>query len=248
MKALALTSHTQHFAVLLIAVLFIGCTVGKTSSLMKDLDDANATRLAAKYGDATRLSTAIAVAEDDPSGNQRNIVLNDLILLVDLNYNHWEKLLYDKKAGFDLSSDAVLLGLGGATALTGTTEVANILGQITTGITGFKTSVDTDLLQKNAVPALVAKMRATRASQLLKLQAAMINKKGGNLGPTPLSAYSVEQGLIDLNAYYNAGTFVSALQDITATAAEEKKAADEKINQTKPNAKLITQTPNAPGG
>ena len=115
-------------------------------------------------------------------------------------------------------------------------------------ITGFKTSVDTDLLQKNAVPALVAKMRATRASQLLKLQAAMINKKGGNLGPTPLSAYSVEQGLIDLNAYYNAGTFVSALQDITATAAEEKKAADEKINQTKPNAKLITQTPNAPGG
>lgn len=134
MKALSLTSHTQHFAVLLIAVLFIGCTVGKTSSLTKDLDNANATRLAAKYGDATRLSTAIAVAEDDSSGNQRNIVLNDLILPVDLNYNHWEKLLYDKKAGFDLSSDAVLLGLGAATALTGTTEVANILGQITTGI------------------------------------------------------------------------------------------------------------------
>src|SRR5438874_13246956 len=249
MKALTLTSHTQHFAVLLIAVLFIGCTVGKTSSLMKDLDDANATRLAAKYGDATRLSTAIAVAEDDPSGNQRNIVLNDLILLVDLNYNHWEKLLYDKKAGFDLSSDAVLLGLGGATALTGTTEVANILGQITTGITGFKTSVDTDLLQKNAVPALVAKMRATRASQLLKLQAAMIHKKDGKpTGPTRLSKYSVEQGLIDLNAYYNAGTFVSALQDITAKAAEEKKAADDKIDQTKPNAKLINQTPKAPGG
>jgi hypothetical protein len=216
---------------------------------MKDLDNANATRLATKYGDSTRLNTAIVVAGDDESGKQRNILLNDLILLVDLNYNHWEKLLYNKKAGFDLGTDAAVLALGGATALTGTTEVANILGQITTGITGFKTSVDSDLLQKNAVPALVAKMRAARATQLLKMQAAMIDTNSGKpVGPTPLSKYSVEQGLIDLNAYYNAGTFVSALQDITAKAAEEKKAADDKIDQTKPGANLIKQTPNAPGG
>jgi hypothetical protein len=234
---------------LLSAVLLTACTVGKTSSLMKDLDNANATRLASKYGNSSSLSFAITAAGQDATGEQRNILLNDLILLVDLNYNHWEKLLYDKKAGFDLGSDAVLLGLGGATALTGTTEVANILGQITTGITGFKTSVDSDLLQKNAVPALVAKMRAARATQLLKMQAAMIDTNNGKpTGPTRLSKYSVEQGLIDLNAYYNAGTFVNALQDITATAAEEKKAADDKIDQTKPNASLIKQTPKAPGG
>jgi hypothetical protein len=234
---------------LLAALLLAGCTVGPTSTLMKDLDNANATRLGTKYGDATRLSSAILVAEEDPSGRQRNILLNDLILVVDLNYNHWEKLLYDKKAGFDLSTDAAVLALGGATALTGTTEVANVLGQITTGITGFKTSVDSDVLQKNAVPALVAKMRAARATQLLKMQAAMVKTtNGGPAGPTQLSKYSVEQGLIDLNAYYNAGTFVSALQDITAKAAEEKKAADQKIDETKPNATLIRQTPNAPGG
>lgn len=234
---------------LLVIVSLVGCTVGKTSSLMKDLDNANATRLATKYGDSTRLNTAIVVAGDDESGKQRNILLNDFILLVDLNYNHWEKLLYNKKAGFDLGTDAAVLALGGATALTGTTEVANILGQITTGITGFKTSVDSDLLQKNAVPALVAKMRVARATQLLKMQVAMINTKNDKpVGPTPLSKYSVEQGLIDLNAYYNAGTFVSALQDITAKAAEEKKAADDKIDQTKPGANLIKQTPNAPGG
>jgi hypothetical protein len=257
MKAFSLTFHDHRFAMLLIALLFIGCTVGHTSSLMKNLDKANAARLARKYGDTGSLQNAIDKAELDrdvngnpfiPSGTARNILLNDLILLVDLNYNHWEKLLYDKKASFDLSSDAVLLGLGGATALTGTTEVANILGQITTGITGFKTSVDSDLLQKNAVPALVAKMRAARASQLLKMQAAMINTKDDKLGPTPLSKYSVEQGLIDLNAYYNAGTFVSALQDITAKAAEEKEKADTKINKLKPNADLINKTPNAPGG
>jgi hypothetical protein len=247
MKALSLT-HYIRSATLSFAVLFTGCTVGSTSTLMKDLDNANADRLRAKYGNTGSLSAEIRHAENDPTGESRNILLNDLILLVDLNYNQWEKLLYDKKAGFDLSSDAVLLGLGGATALTGTTGVANVLGQITTGITGFKTSVDSDLLQKNAVPALVAKMRAARATQLLKMRAAMIKVTGDQPdGPTPLVKYPVEQGLIDLNAYYNAGTFVSALQDITATAAEQKKAADEKIDETKPGANLVKKTPKAPG-
>ena len=233
---------------LLSAVLLTSCTVGHTSSLMKDLEKANADRLASKYGHADSLQNAISNAELDPSGTARNILLNDLILLIDVNYNQWEKLLYDKKAGFDLGTDAVVLGLGGATALTGTTGVANVLGQITTGITGLKTAVDSDLLQKNAIPALVAKMRAARATQLTKMQAAMIKVKDDEpLGPTPLLKYSVQQGLIDLNTYYAAGTFVSALQDITAKAAEEKKTADEKIDKTKPNAKLISQTPNAPG-
>ena len=76
----------------------------------------------------------------------------------------------------------------------------------------------------------------------------MIDTNNGKpTGPTRLSKYSVEQGLIDLNAYYNAGTFVTALQDITAKAAEEKKAADKKIDETKPNANLIRQTQNAAG-
>src|SRR5437660_8826038 len=100
--------------VMLLAVIlpFAGCTVGKTASLMKDLDKANATRLAAKYGDSGSLNSAIEAARQDKTGEQRNILLNDLILLVDLNYNHWEKLLYDKKAGFDLGTDAAILGLG----------------------------------------------------------------------------------------------------------------------------------------
>ena len=249
MKGLSLTFRFHRSAVLLTAVLFVGCTVGRTSSLMKDLETANASRLATKYGNAVSLQNAIAYAEADSSGTARNVLLNDLILVVDLNYNQWEKLLYDKKAGFDLATDAAVLGLGRATALTGTTSIANVLGQITTGITGFKTAVDSDLLQKNAVPALVAKMRAARATQLLKMQAAMIRIKGNKPDcPTPLVEYSTEQGLIDLNAYYGAGTFVTALQEITAKAGEEKKAADEKIYKTKPNAKLISQTPNAPGG
>jgi hypothetical protein len=139
------------------------------------INKANAARLQQNYGDQSHLTAAI----DDAavSSKQRNILLNDFILIVDLNYYQWEKRLYDKKASFDLGTDAALLGLGGATALSGTTELANILGQISTGITGLKSSVDSDVLQKNGIPAIVAKMRAARATQLAKMQAAMTETK-----------------------------------------------------------------------
>lgn len=213
-------SRLARAALASLAVALSSCTTGPTARLMVNLDDANAQRLA-KYGTVTYLETAIDSATTPES---RNLLLNDLVLLVDLNYYHWEKLLYNKKAGFDLGTDAVVLGLGGATALSGTTSAANILGQITTGITGFKTAVDSDILQKNSVPALVAKMRAARSTQLAKMQTAMTKD---------VDKYPIQQGLIDLNTYYVAGTFVGALQDITEKAAAEKQEADSKIDLLK---------------
>jgi hypothetical protein len=212
-----------------------GCA-SQSSDTLAIVAGANAQRLRAKYGDTQKLADCIGAAQNSPK--MRNILLNDLILIIDLHYYSWEKHLYDKKAGFDLGADAVLLGLGGATALAGTTELANILGQISTGITGVRSSVDSDLLQKNSIPAIVAKMRAGRATQLAKMQKAMseTGTNGKALRPSPVSQYSVQQGLIDLNTYYAAGTFVGALQDITAKAAEEKDSADRTIEKLKPGA------------
>jgi hypothetical protein len=228
------------------AALLAGCALQQPNTLSL-VDRANAARLQADYSDEAKLRQAIEAA--DNNNVQRNILLNDLILVVDLNYYRWEKRLYDKKAVFDLGTDATLLGLGGATALAGATATANILGQITTGITGLKSSVDTDVLQKNSIPALVSKMRAGRATQLAKIQAAMTatDDNGKPVGPSSISKYSIRQGLIDITAYHAAGTFVGALQDITAKAAEEKQQADTKINTLKPNSKLINKTPPAPG-
>jgi hypothetical protein len=231
------------FTVLLLA----GCALQQANTLGV-VDRANAARLQADYSDEEKLRQAIEAADHD--NVRRNTLLNDLILVVDLNYYRWEKRLYDKKAVFDLGTDATLLGLGGATALAGATATANVLGQITTGITGLKSSVDTDVLQKNSIPALVSKMRAARATQLAKMQAAMTATDGDDnpVGPSPTSKYSIRQGLIDITAYYVAGTFVGALQDITAKAAEEKQQADTKINKLKPNSDLINHTQEAPGG
>jgi len=220
--------------VIVLSAELISCASQSTDTLAM-VAGANAYRLRAKYDTGAKLDAAINAAQNNPE--ERNLLLNDLILIVDLHYYSWEKRLYDKKASFDLGTDAILLGIGGATALSGTTELANILGQITTGITGFKASVDSDLLLKNSIPAIVAKMRAGRATQLAKMQQAMTKTQNGKpTGPSPTDQYSIQQGLIDLNTYYTAGTFVGALQDITAKAADEKQTADERIEELKPSA------------
>jgi hypothetical protein len=235
------TTHAGRMLAFLGLLILVGCA-SQHSDTLKLVGRANADRLLDKYGTEGALKNAIARAE--VSNTERNVLLNDLILLVDLNYYDWEKHLYDKKAGFDLGTDAALLGLGGATALAGTTELANILGQISTGITGIKSSVDSDLLQKNTIPAMVAKMRAARATQLAKMQAAMTetDRNDKPIGPSATTVYSIQQGLIDLNIYRVAGTFVGALQDITEKASEEKKTADAKIEELKPNAELLNKT------
>jgi hypothetical protein len=57
--------------------------------------------------------------------------------------------------------------------------------------------------------------------------------------PVPLTKYSVNQGLVDVAAYYQAGTFVSALQAIVDTAGKEKSDSDSQIK----NLKGINETP-----
>lgn len=231
-----------------LAALLVGGCASPQGDTLKLLSNVNAARLRASYGSPETLSQAIQEAQYSPA--RRNALINDLILIVDLNYYEWERRLYQKKAGFDLGTDATLLGLGGATALAATTGLANVLGQISTGITGLKSSVDADVLQKNTIPALVAKMRAARATELAKIQAAMTatDTNKNPIGPSDVAKYSVQQALIDVNHYHAAGTFVSALQDITARASQEEAAADRKINTLKPNANLINQTPDLPDG
>ena len=232
----------------LLVLAFTGCATQDQSPLYV-LNDANNTRLKSIYGTAQKLEERIAAAAGDST--LRNSVLNDLILMVDLDYYARERRMYRAKSGFDLGSDATLLGLSGATALVNSTSVANILGQISTGIVGLKSKIDIDILQQNTVPALTGKMRAGRSAQLARMQAAMTKEIGnGKIGrePSSIDDYSIERGLIDVNEYYAAGTVIGALQDITQKSSEEQAEAESKMDKLKPNSKLIEKTPELPGG
>jgi len=220
-------------------LLFSACATHE-GDVLSIVERGNLARLHGTYGSAEALQSEIDVATKDSTGQERNRLLNDLILLIDLNYYHWEKLFYDKKAYTDFGSAVAATTLSSVSALVGGDEAKTILSAISSGITSTGVTFNSKVLQDQSLTAIFAKMRANRATQLAVLQAHMVeldeNKKP--IGATPVATYSVQQGLLDIVTYYNAGTFVAAIQDIVGKAASEKNASDAIVNNLKPNSSL----------
>lgn len=212
--------------------------------LMKALDKAEVKSLKDTYADPGQLANAITDAKQSPQ--QRNDLLNDLIRAIDLNYYHWEKLLYDKKSFSDFGIDTIVLGLGSAGTYGVAASTSQVLSAISGSLTGTRAAFDSNVLQKQAIPAIIAKMRALRAERLKYLRYGMTMCKDDDCKkhhyvPRPLNEYSVTEGLNDIVAYYNAGTFVGAIAGIQADAGKQQKDAE--ANTPSASAPSPTPTP-----
>jgi len=214
------------------ASILLCCCRTEEGELLKDVNKAELAALRTEYVDKTTIQDTINNPPIDPK--ERNRRLNDLIRIVDLNYYHQEKLLYDKKAYSDFGVDTAVLGLGSAGTYGVAASTTKILSAISGSLTGTRAAFDSNVLQKQAMPAVIAKMRALRAERMKFLRAGMMKKfcednacKKWHYEPRPIAEYSFEQGLNDIVAYYNAGTFVGAIQGIQADAGEQKKKAEE---------------------
>jgi hypothetical protein len=177
------------------------------------------------YSNQALLEADMQAAADDPM--TRNRVLNDLIFLIDNNYTFWEKHLYNKKSFTDFGADVTatsLSTLSGIVSGGGAQGAKSILAFAAGAITSTKASFNSDILQSQNLLAIVAKMRAQRAEKRIVLQQGMYAK--GSTTARSVNDYSLDQGLIDLGNYYQAGTFVSALQDIVDKAGKEKSESE----------------------
>ena len=163
--------------------------------------------------------------------SERNRKLRQLIYLVDRHYENWEKRLFDKKASFDFFGTVSVIGINAVGSLTGGEETKAILHAISGGIEGTKAAVDKDVLQGQNLLAIITKMRELRSKKLTPLLDGMHTKT--------LEEYPMEQALVDLGEYYNAGTFTVALQDIITTSGKEKEKNDQ-ANQTAKTGEAIT--------
>jgi hypothetical protein len=92
------------------------------------------------------------------------------------------------------------------------------LSAIATGTTGIDASYQKNYFDQQTRSAVVQTMRASRATELATLNDANHMKAG-------ISAYSLETGLSDVEAYYNAGTLVTALQTIAESASTQNTTA-----------------------
>lgn len=95
------------------------------------------------------------------------------------------------------------------------------LHALASALEGSRAAFDRDVLQNQGILAIIAKMRAQRAEQLLVLRGGMQKH---------IYEYSLQEGLVDLANYHNAGTVVGALQDIIDKAGEQKAKAQSTLN------------------
>jgi len=209
-------------ALLGVAILAVSMTGCASSGQPKGLDV-----LYSRY-EANRVAYYSQLPESGPitagTTASRNDVMNDLILMIDHNYGKIEASLYGHKSWADFAGSVLTTGLSTAGTLTGNVGNKTTLSALVTAISSTKTSFDKDILQGQTMIAIVAKMRALRADKLVAIRQSM----GKETGEYPLS-----QGLDDLMEYYQAGTFIGALQSVTEHASAEKVKAQDALNGVK---------------
>src|SRR5262249_40185746 len=103
----------------------------------------------------------------------RNEVVNGRIAAIDIQYNLYQQHLYEEGIGTSILADLAVLGLGGATTVTGGAATKAALGAAITGVTGAKVSLDKNAYFDKTLPALVAKMQAARKEVLVRLWAGL---------------------------------------------------------------------------
>lgn len=104
----------------------------------------------------------------------------------------------------------------------GTLHSKAVLGAFSGGLTGAKASIDKNFFEQKTAQVLVSQMNAQRKSALVPILAGI----NGDVVQYPLA-----MAIVDLQAYYEAGTLLGALQGIQAEAGTRDAAASKQIDQ-----------------
>jgi len=212
----------------LIFVLFIvtGCSTVGSGGAPKQSFNANKDikALAKHFEQATQISKFYEI---DPSNkqmqrDQRNAFITGRMVLVDLRYIQFIRGMTRERQLLDSASDFLILSLNlaGAGAAGATTKT--ILSSIAAGVGGTKVIVDRDFFYQKTVPALVAAMNAQRAAARVPLIKGL---------QQDIDGYPFHTAVEDAQSYYEAGTFIGALNAIQADAADKEAAKKNEIQE-----------------
>lgn len=156
----------------------------------------------------------------DATANNRNRFISGRLTLINIQYIKFIRRFAVEKAQLDSAIDITTIGVGLAVTLVGGESVKAILGAVSTGLTGTKVIIDKNFFQEKTVPVLITAMNAERKEALVPIL------RGSR---ETLKVYSFEQALSDLHIYYQAGTFLGALQSIQKDSGVKEEIADDEI-------------------
>ena len=152
--------------------------------------------------------------------DKRNEFIGVRLTLMNIQYIKFIRRFAVDKAQLDTVADILVIGLDLAGTLVGAASTKAIIAAISGGTSASRTSINKKFFQQKTVPVLITAMNAERKKALIPIL------KGS--GQT-LEVYSFEQALSDLHIYYQAGTFLGALQAVQKDSGVKEGQADEEI-------------------
>lgn len=168
------------------------------------------------FGPATSIDeyykgkTGDNLVEGDADRPARDRFIAGRLVAYDLAYADWASQFALDKAEIDSILDITGLALGITTGIAGGREDKAILGGVSSLLSGSRLSIEKNFYDQKTVHVLIAQMNAQRKAALVPIM------QGLTKSPKD---YPLTRALVDLQAYYMAGTLEGALQGIQEEAA-----------------------------
>lgn len=140
----------------------------------------------------------------------RNRIVGELMLIVQQRYTDYEGnvMAGNAKRNFWFEN---LSGLSaGVSAAVAPPLTKTVLAALSSGLTQVNTSIGKNFYADLTLVALVLKMQRDRDTVIAEINQRLLG---------PYASYTVEQGLVDINRLYRAGTLSTAIQNISAEPA-----------------------------
>lgn len=148
----------------------------------------------------------------------RNSIIESIILSTDINYYKFEAELSDEDRGASFFSTIVEIGLNATGAISG----VKLYSIISSAVIGANASYTNQLLVNKLVSSIQQQMNANRAVVKTKIILGMNQ---------PITTYSLNTALGDLESYYQAGTLTSALNGISSSTTTNSTIANVELEK-----------------
>lgn len=148
----------------------------------------------------------------------RNNILDARMRAVDMTFANFERALYREGIGIGVGTDWVTLALN---AVGSVTKASKPLAAAAGAITGARSSYEKQALYNLTLPVMMAQMSAKRKDVLARVRQGETQS---------VAAYSLFQGLNDVDSYEAAGTIPGAVADMITNAGVQAKQADQKLD------------------
>ncbi len=138
----------------------------------------------------------------------------------DDDFNTFVRRVRSDRALMNMSSDGAVIFLNGLAAVTGTAGEKAALSTLSAGLLSSRGSVDRELFNLETMSAVLARMKAARVQALVPIRLGLRKSD---------TDYPLEQALVDLRVYADAGSLLSTLATITNDAGQATQQAEKEI-------------------